>query len=164
MHPHPTPPSLPSRRTLIRFFGNRRPVTVALAAQLVGFPEAWIRERASEDAGLLPGEKLAWEDVMYWFLRAWPREAIVARLKPEADVLLPRGLHLRTVHWRLPAYLVAAIERQATDDARTARDRHDASVEAYVASQLHALIEDSTVASFAGDDEFLTAFYYPAEP
>lgn len=164
MNPHPTTPSLPSRKTLIRFFGNHRPVTIALAAQLLGFPEAWIRERASEDATMLPDEKLPWEDVMYWFLHAWPRDAVIARLRPEADVLLPRGLHLRTVHWRLPAYLVAAIERQAAQDAQTARDRHDASVEAYLAGQLHALIEDTTLAMFAGDDEFLTAFYYPAEP
>jgi hypothetical protein len=157
-------PQIPSRKTLIRFFGTRRPVTISLAAQLVGFPEDWIRERVSQDAAFLPDGKLPWEDVMYWFLHSWPREAILARLKPEADVLLPRGLHLRTVHWRVPAYLVAAIERQAALDAQAARDRHDASVEAYLAGHLHALIEDSTIATFQDDDEFLTAFYYPAEP
>src|SRR5215212_7304735 len=164
MNPHQTAPSLPSRKTLIRFFGDRRPIALPLAAQLLGFPENSIRERALADTTLLPGEKLPWEDVMYWFLHAWPQEEVVARLKPDADVLLPRGLHLRNVHWRLPAYVVAGIERQAERDARSARDRHNASVEAYVAGQLHNLIEDATVAAFAGDDDFLTAFYYPAEP
>jgi len=139
-------------------------VPLAAAAQLLGFSTEWVRARAAADAMLLPGEKVPWEDVMLWFLHAWPRDAVIARLEPDAGLLLPAGLHLRTVEWRLPAYLVAAIEAQAGLDARRHRDRHDASVGTYLAEQLHNLIDHATVAALAGDEEFLTAFHFPAEP
>lgn len=164
MNPDPQIPTLPPKTTLIQFFGDRRPVPLDVAAHLLGFSTQWVRARAANDAMLLPGDTVPWEDVMHWFLHVWPRDAVVARLEPDADVLLPRGLHLRTVHWRLPAYLIAAIETQAVLDARRTRDRHDTAVDAYLAEQLHNIIEDSTVAAFAGDDEFLTAFHYPTEP
>ena len=101
---------------------------------------------------------------MHWFLQVWPRDAVVAVLSPDTDVLLPRGLHLVSVQWRLPAYLVTALEAQATLDRRKQRDRHDTSVSAYVAAQLHNIIEDATVSALKDDHEFLTAFHYPADP
>jgi hypothetical protein len=164
MNPHSPIPTLPPKETLIHFFADRGPVPLEVAAQLLGFPTEWVRARAAAEAMLLPGEKVAWEDVMHWFLHAWPREAVIARLAPDADGLLPAGLHLRTVQWRLPAYLVAAIEAQAALDAGRRRDRHDASVETYLAEQLHNIIDDATVAALAGDEEFLAAFHFPAEP
>jgi hypothetical protein len=158
-------PLLPPRKTLIRFFGgDRRPVSLDLAAQLLGFSEQWVRARVSSESLLLPGEHVPWEDVMHWFLSVWPRDTIVTRLRPDADVLLPRGLHLRTVRWRLPAYLVAAIETQAALDRHSELDRHDATVNGYLVGQLHNIIEDATVAALAADEDFLAAFYYPAVP
>jgi hypothetical protein len=164
MNPHPRTPTLPPKKTLIRFFGDRRPVPLDVAAELLGFSTEWVRARAASDAMLLPREKVPWEDVMHWFLHAWPRDTVIARLTPDADVLIPEGLHLRTVQWRLPAYLVAAIEAQAALDAGREHDRHDASVGPYLAEQLHNIIDESTVAALAGDDDFLTAFHFPAEP
>jgi hypothetical protein len=155
---------LPPKKTLIRFFDDRRAVPLDLAAHLLGFFTQWVRARAASDAMLLPGEKVPWEDVMHCFLHVWPRDAVSACLTPDADVLLPEGLHLRTVQWRLPAYLVAAIEAQAALDTRREHDRHDASVGPYLAEQLHNIIEDSTVAGLAGDADFLTAFHFSAEP
>jgi len=157
-------PRLPSKEVLVRFFGNREPVPVDLAARLLGVPPEWIRSRATGQGSLLSGDKLPWEDVMDWFLDVWPRDAVVARLQPDADAFLPRGLHLRTVHWRLPAYVITAFEVQAKLDARLQSDRHDRSVDGYVAAQLHNMIELFTVAALADDDEFLTAFHFPAPP
>ena len=163
MRPRHAKPTLPPKRMLIRFLGDRRPVPLEVAAQLLGFSAEWVRARAAGEAMLLPGDKVPWEDVVHWFLDVWPRDAILARLQPDADVLLPPGLHLRRVQWRLPAYLVAALEVQAGLDARRRGDRHDASVDGYLAEQLHSIIEDSTVAALGEDDDFLAAFHYPAE-
>lgn len=49
-------------------------------------------------------------------------------------------------------------------DARRAGDRHGASIEAYLAEQLHNIIDDTTVTPLSGDKDFLIAFHYPAEP
>src|SRR4028119_1131054 len=128
MSPRKPRPTVPPKEVLIRFFADRGPVPLDDAAQLLGFSKEWVRARATADAALLPGEQVAWEAVMHWFLQVWPRDAVVAVLSPDTDVLLPRGLHLVSVQWRLPAYLVTALEAQATLDRRKQRDRHDTSV------------------------------------
>ena len=106
------PPTLPSPTILQRFFRERRPCSIAEAADIVGYSAAWVRKRAAVDGIDLTSGFLPWEDVMLWFLRAWPLPLAEDSVPPETLAYLPALLRTTTVTWRLPRYLVHALDRQ----------------------------------------------------
>jgi hypothetical protein len=152
------PPTFPSSDTLQRFFRERRPCSIAEAADLVGYSEAWVRSRAELDGVDLAGGLLPWEDVMLWFLRAWPL-ALVEDSLPRAA--LPPRLRTATVTWRVPLYLLDALERQIELESARSNDRHALTVEQFVAEQLHLVIDDDTVAALRDDSAFMEAWLFP---
>jgi hypothetical protein len=155
------PPTLPSHGTLQRFFRERRPCSIAEAAHLVGYSEAWVRRRADVDGIDLSGGFLAWEDVMLWFLRAWPLALVEDAVPRETLAHLPALLRTTTVTWRLPRYLVRALDRQTELESERSNDRHALTVEQYVAEQLHLVIDDDTVAAMSDDAGFMEAWLFP---
>jgi len=152
------PPTLPSPTLLQRFFKERRPCSIAEAADIVGYSEAWVRKRAEIEGIDLAGGVLPWEDVMLWFLRAWPL-ALVEDSVPRDT--LPALLRTTTVTWRLPRYLVQALDRQTQLESARSNDRHALTVEQYVAEQLHLVIDDDTVAAMNDDGAFMDAWLFP---
>jgi len=152
------PPTLPSPTILQRFFKERRPCSIAEAADIVGYSEAWVRKRAEIEGIDLAGGVLPWEDVMLWFLRAWPL-ALVEDSVPRDT--LPALLRTTTVTWRLPRYLVQALDRQTQLESARSNDRHALTVEQYVAEQLHLVIDDDTVAAMNDDGAFMDAWLFP---
>jgi len=152
------PPTLPSPTLLQRFFKERRPCSIAEAADIVGYSEAWVRKRAEIEGIDLAGGFLPWEDVMLWFLRAWPL-ALVEDSVPRDT--LPALLRTTTVTWRLPRYLVQALDRQTQLESARSNDRHALTVEQYVAEQLHLVIDDDTVAAMNDDGAFMDAWLFP---
>jgi hypothetical protein len=152
------PPTLPSPTLLQRFFKERRPCSIAEAADIVGYSEAWVRTRAEIEGIDLAGGVLPWEDVMLWFLRAWPL-ALVEDSVP--DETLPARLRTTSVTWRLPRYLVDALDRQTQLERARSNDRHALTVEQYVAEQLHLVIDDDTVAAMSDDAGFMEAWLFP---
>lgn len=152
------PPTLPSPIALQRFFKERRPCSIAEAADLVGYSEMWVRRRAAADGIDVSGGLLPWEDVMLWFLRAWPL-ALVEDAVPRET--LPARLRTTTVTWRLPRYLVDALDRQTELERTRSNDRQTLTVEQYVAEQLHLVIDDDTVAALDDDSGFMEAWLFP---
>ena len=155
------PPTLPSPVTLQRFFRERRPCSIAEAADLVGFSSAWVRRRAEIDGIDLSGGVIPWEDVMLWFLRAWPLALVEDSVPRETLAYLPSLLRTTTVTWRLPRYLVRALDRQIALESARSNDRHALTVEQYVAEQLHLAIDDDTVAAMNDDSGFMEAWLFP---
>jgi len=155
------PPTLPSHATLQRFFRERRPCSIAEAAAIVGYSEAWVRRRADIDGIDMAGGVLPWEDVMLWFLRAWPLALVEDAVPRETLAYLPVLLRTTTVTWRLPRYLVRALDVQTELESVRSNDRHALTVEQYVAEQLHLVIDDDTVAAMNDDRGFMEAWLFP---
>ena len=155
------PPTLPTLVRLQRFFRERRPCSIAEAADIVGYSEAWVRKRAEIDGVDLTAGAVAWEDVMLWFLRAWPLPLVEDAVPAETLAHLPALLRTTTVTWRLPRYLVRALDRQTALESARSNDRHALTVEQYVAEQLHLVIDDDTVATMNDDRGFMEAWLFP---
>jgi len=155
------PPTLPSLSILQRFFRERRAYSIAEAADVVGYSSAWVRRRAELDGVDLSGGVVAWEDVMLWFLRAWPLPLVEDAVPRETLADLPALLRTTTVTWRLPRYLVHALDRQTELESARSSDRHALTVEQYVAEQLHLVIDDETVAALKDDGGFMEAWLFP---
>lgn len=155
------PPTLPSLSILQRFFRERRACSIAEAADVVGYSSAWVRRRAELDGVDLSGGVVAWEDVMLWFLRAWPLPLVEDAVPRETLADLPALLRTTTVTWRLPRYLVHALDRQTELESARSSDRHALTVEQYVAEQLHLVIDDETVAALKDDGGFMEAWLFP---
>lgn len=155
------PPTLPSPAILQRFFRERRACSIAEAADIVGYSEAWVRRRAAVDGIDLSAGVVPWEDVMLWFLRAWPLPLVEDSVPRETLAELPDLLRTTTVTWRLPRYLVQALDRQTELESARSNDRHALTVEQYVAEQLHLVIDDDTVAAMKDDGGFMEAWLFP---
>jgi hypothetical protein len=155
------PPTLPSPELLQRFFRERRACSIAEAADLVGYSVAWVRRRAAIDGIDIAGGVVPWEDVMLWFLRAWPLPLVEDAVPRETLAYLPALLRTTTVTWRLPRYLVRALDRQIDLESARSNDRKALTVEQYVAEQLHLVIDDDTVAAMRDDSGFMEAWLFP---
>ena len=155
------PPTLPSPSILQRFFRERRACPIAEVADVVGYSTAWVRRRAELDGIDLSAGTVPWEDVMLWFLRAWPLPLVEDAVPRETLAGLPALLRTTTVTWRLPRYLVRALDRQTELESARSNDRHALTVEQYVAEQLHLVIDDDTVAALRDDGGFMEAWLFP---
>jgi hypothetical protein len=155
------PPTLPSPSILQRFFHERRACPIAEAAEVLGYSSAWVRKRAELDGIDLSAGVVPWEDVMLWFLRAWPLPLVEDAVPRETLTALPSLLRTTTVTWRLPRYLVRALDRQTELESARSNDRHALTVEQYVAEQLHLVIDDDTVAALRDDGGFMEAWLFP---
>jgi hypothetical protein len=155
------PPTLPSPAVLQRFFRERRPCSIAEAADIVGYSAAWVRRRAEIDGIDLAAGLVPWDHVMLWFLRAWPLPLVEDSVPRETLAELPALLRTATVTWRLPRYLLRALDRQIDLETSRSNDRQALTVEQYVAEQLHLAIDDDTVASMADDSGFMEAWLFP---
>jgi hypothetical protein len=112
----------------------------------------------------LEGSRIAWGDVALAFEAAWPM-AIKEELVREMDGY-PSLLRALPVTWRLPAYLVMALEQQVArvrlnDPMRT---HLLSAVEAYASEELRLVIDEQTVAELSESRAFREAYDYPEEP
>jgi hypothetical protein len=153
-------PRRPSRAALIRFFAEPGPRPMRDAADLLGWPWPKLLFEAQREGALLSGERVAWAEVAFWLVNAWPRAWLLETLG-EAAALLPRELHLTRVGWELPTYIVRAMERQAVLQRGERDDVHGTEVEEHVAEILHLAIDEETSDTFRGDRSFFDAFDYP---
>jgi len=152
-------PRLPERGALIRFLAERPALPLHEAADLLGWSSQQLVENLRTEEAFLPDGTIKWSEVAYWLLDVWPRATLLQELGNRATTLIPRGLHLQSVPWNLPIYLIRAMKVQAALNRE--ESVHGASVEDHVAKSLHLLLDDDTIAFFRNDAEFLAAFEYP---
>lgn len=153
-------PRFPTPAHLAWFFRERPTLTTKEAGDVLGWLDAQVHFRALDEGGLLPGDRVAWEDVAFWLLSVWPRAWLMETLGPAAR-LLPDGLHLTHIPWELPRYIVRAMERQAALRCTPDDVQHQITVQDYVARVLHLAIEPDTAEALAGDPVFADAYDYP---
>jgi hypothetical protein len=153
-------PRRPSREALIRFFAEPEPLAVRHAADLLGWPWTKLLFEAQSEGAVLSDERVAWTEVAFWLVNAWPRAWLLETLG-EAAVLLPRELHLTRVGWELPMYIVRAMQRQAILKRSDRDDVHGTDVQEHIAELLHLAIDQETADTFRGDRSFFDAFGYP---
>lgn len=152
-------PNAPDAAHLVRFFREKPALTTKEAAGLLGWPAPRVRFQAQDDGALLPDGRVAWEDVAFWLLDAWPRRWLLDTLGPAAD-LLPDGLHLTGVPWELPRYIVQGLTQQAALRLSPDDVAHKLTVQDSIARLLHLAIEPETVTALAGDASFRDAYQY----
>ena len=148
----------PAAREIIRFLRKRRNVSVSETARLLRFPGKQIRARALRDRELLADDRLSWETVAVWLLEAWPLSALAA-IAADDPGLLPEQLLPIAVPWRIPVYIVRAMETQTK---LTAGEMERPEVEDYVASILDGYIDDATRLSLSRDAGFREALHFPS--
>jgi hypothetical protein len=156
-------PRVPSREAIVRFFREHAPLPVKEAADLLGWPWPKLLSRAREEEAIVGDDLVAWAEVAFWLLQAWPRAWLLETLGEQAT-LIPHELHLTRVTWELPLYVVRAMERQAVLRRRERDDVHGTDVQEYVAELLHLAIDQKTVDALRDDPAFLRAYDYPQEP
>lgn len=153
-------PRFPTQTHLAWFFRKRPTLTTKEAGYFLGWFDAQVHFQAQDDGVLLPGDRVAWEDVTFWLLSVWPRAWLLETLGPAAQ-LLPDGLHLTRIPWELPRYIVRAMERQASLRCTPEDVEHKITVQDYVARVLHLAIEPDTAEALADDPVFADAYDYP---
>lgn len=174
----PAGPAFPRHETLLRFFrmSPAAPVMLSDVAELLGTTPSAVRAMLRDDgAGPLRGS-IPWTEAAAYLFDAWPRAAILDALglpgdpRPDGAETVPPEFGLTRVHWRLPIFVVRAMEHQAAaawrNDPRVRRSLavhpgYARGVADYVADLLYDAIEPATVEAFRHDQAFLRAFHYP---
>jgi hypothetical protein len=146
---------LPSRDALIRLFHDRPDYTLAEAAEVIGFDVEWVAGRV-EDAGapLVP-----WDEVATLFLQVWPPTTLEAILKDVGG--LPKLYRLTRVGWRLPEYLVIALEKCAARARAERDDTHDLTLEQWLSEELLTLVTPAVYPELIADPATREAYLFP---
>ncbi|MGZ5441672.1 MAG: hypothetical protein ACXW5U_26050 [Thermoanaerobaculia bacterium] len=166
------PPRFPRRETLAGLLGmdRRRRVGVPALAQLLGAPEVQVREVLHGEGIQLGLDSVEWGEAAGYLFDAWPRAQIIDALGPTLAHLIPAAFHPARVRWRIPLFILRAMEHQAAllrendprvNAAATAGYFVSPAVEDYIADILFTEIQPSTVADLASDAAFLEAYHYP---
>lgn len=149
---------------------QRRRVRVPMLARLLGASAEQVREVLLNEGVQLRSDSVEWGEAAAYLFDAWPRAQIIDALGPDAARLIPAAFHPAGVHWRIPLFILRAIEHQAAlmheNDPRVnpaAIEGHFISpaLEDYIADILFAEIHPSTVADLASDTAFVEAYHYP---
>lgn len=152
-------PQFPPSESLRRFFRTdpRARVPVVEAASLLGVAPETLRAMLQEEGGHPPEDAIAWSEAAALLFDAWPRAEIFDALDADFDDLIPAELRLARVSWRLPLFIIRAMEHQAA----RANALHARRIEDYIADLLYAEIQPATLNAFRNDSAFLRAFHYP---
>jgi hypothetical protein len=152
----------PSRDLLARLLRERRPVPIAEAAALLGWPAAQVEREAAGREALLPGGLVQWGTVALWVVESWPFATLFETLGPDTD-LLPRGLQPIPMHLEQPAYIVTALRTQWQIEAMPHRTVRPLTFTDYLTDLLHRAIDPDTVEAMRDDEEFMRAYEFPYE-
>ena len=151
----PAAPTFPRSESLARFFRMPPASLVALpeVAALLGTSIPTFRAMLRDEGTLPPDGPIPWTEAASYVFDAWPRAQLMDALGPDAASIFPRDFHLARVDWRIPIFILRAMEHQAAASARGVAD--------YVADLLYNEIQPATLGAFRDDSEFLRAFHYP---
>ncbi|HEX6096907.1 MAG TPA: hypothetical protein VF432_11330 [Thermoanaerobaculia bacterium] len=155
----PAIPQFPSPESLTRFFRTdpRARIPLARLASLLGVSRDAARAILQEEGGHHPDAGIPWSEAAALLFDAWPRIAILDSLGPEAGHVIPAQFRPAPVRWRVPIFVIRAMEHQAA----RACSAHPRPIDDYIADLLSAAIEPETLAAFRDDAAFVQAFHYP---
>lgn len=152
----------PRPEVLAGFFrmDPRGRVRVPALAQLLGAPDSRVREVLLGEGVELRFDSLGWGEAAGYLFDAWPRARIIAALGPDAR-RIPAAFHPARVRWRIPRFILRAMQHQAALLRENDPLFVSPAVEDYIADILFTEIEPSTVAHLATDRAFFAAYHYP---
>jgi hypothetical protein len=157
----PSQPAVPPTPEILRaFFRERRMLSLADAADLLGWSRAQVKRRATSDDVLMRGGLIPWSHVASWLFEAWTYEWVVLTLGPDAE-LLPAGLRAVPVIWIAPAWLIHGLNVQRQVEVLPHRTAHPSTLSEYLTDFLARGIDPHTVALLHGDRDFMQAFDFP---
>jgi hypothetical protein len=152
---HSVPVKFPPREALIRCFRDRLDCTLHEVAEIVGSSVEWIAAHVGDPDALVP-----WDEAALLFLRAWPPATQEAMLKDIGG--LPELYRLKRVDWRLPEYLVIAMEKCAARERAARDDAHDLTLEQWLSEQLLMLVNPEVYDELMADPVMREAYTFPA--
>jgi hypothetical protein len=119
-----------------------------------------VLERIAEDEVVLDAAgRIPWSVVALWFLRAWPPRQLESMLDGVEG--WPELLRLRSAKWKLPRYLLIAIEMCVAQEREEAEDAHDFTTEQWLSEQLHLLIGADLHDELIADSALASAYLFP---
>ena len=152
---------------------HRQRVRVPALARLLAARDEQVRRVLRSEGIELRFDSVEWGEAAAYLFDAWPRAQLIDRLGPELADVVPSGFHPSRVGWRIPIFIVQAMEHQAAlmhgNDPRvngeTGGRFTSPAVDDYVADILFSEIDPSTAAALASKDPaFAQAFHYPLFP
>jgi hypothetical protein len=144
---------------LRQFFRDRAPVSLGDTALIAGVAPAWILGEIERPEQVIAGGFIPWSEVVSIIQRTWTPADLDAALGGVKG--FPKLLHVSLVQWRLPAYLLVALEHIVAGMRGDSPENETLTVEAYVARQLDLLLDMDIVKRLNNDSAFREAFEFP---
>ena len=146
---------------LRRFFDDRMPLSLSEAAALFDCDPAWLTAQLDPIAVPNPEDGIPWTEVAVLV-----RELFTpAELDAVAGTTrrFPSLLRVSPVEWRLPAYLLIALEHIVADERERTAGASRLTVEAYVARQLADILDTDVVDRLSVEPAFRAARDFPED-
>jgi hypothetical protein len=146
---------------LRRFFSNCNPVSLPEAAALFGCDPGWLIAQLDPIAVPHPEEGIPWAEMAVLVREIFT----LAELDAVAGTMpgFPSLLRVSSVEWRLPTYLLIALEHLVADERAASAEASRLTVEAYVARQLSDLLDMDVFDRLSLDPAFRAARHFPEE-
>lgn len=148
---------------LRRFFTDRRPVTLAEAAAVLRVDRDWITAQLDPLAAPEPDRAIPWSEIA-----ALVREVLTP---VELEAVLgdltgfPPMLRVVQVRWRIPLYIVVALERRTKDDRASDPSAARRTIEATAVRSLELgldlALDSDLIRTLSRDPEFRRAVHFP---
>ena len=142
-----------------RFFIDRLPVSLADAAAIACADPAWVLAEIENPEGAVAGDLIPWSEVAAIVQRTWTPADLDAAVGTMTG--FPALLRVSLVQWRIPAYLLIALDRIVAETRGDSPEGDTLTVEAYVARQLDLFLDMDLAARLCGDPAFRQAFEFP---
>jgi hypothetical protein len=142
-----------------RFFCDRVPVSLSDAASIARADPAWVLAQIDSPERGFAGDAIPWPEVAAIVQRTWTPADLDAAVGTIEG--FPKLLRVSLVHWRLPAYLLIALEHIVAALRGDSPENDTLTVESYVARQLDLLLDMDMVKRLSSDAAFREAFEFP---
>jgi hypothetical protein len=146
---------------LRRFFNDRSPVSLREAAALFGSDAAWIIAQLDDVAVPHPESGIPWSEIALLARETFTPVELDAVANSVPD--FPPLLRVRSVKWRLPAYLLIALEDAVAAERALDPAASRLTVEAFVARHLSLTLDSEIFDRLCNDPAFDKAMNFPEE-
>jgi len=146
---------------LRRFFNDRSEVSIREAVALLGRDPAWIIAQLDQIAVPHPEQGIPWGEIAALVRETLTPEELEAAAG--SAPAFPALLRVSSVEWKLPAYLLIAIEHLVANERAVNPLASRLTVEAYVARHLDLTLDSETLSRLSIESAFREAFHFPDE-
>ena len=142
-----------------KFFSDRVSVSLRDAAMIARSDPAWVLAQIENPERATAGDTIPWPEVAAIVQRTWTSADLDAAVGTIEG--FPRLLRVSLVQWRLPAYLLIALEHVVAEMRGDSPENETLTVETYVARQLDLLLDMDMLKRLSSDAAFREAFEFP---